>query len=123
MVSSSVPNVHISEVIFTPISDMEVSSDDSRTELDSHTRIVVPGSNSFVFESTVRAFNVRPFSSDLGMEMNVPIADGDLSCDYPCTGKVRVLVIINELYIPSMHHNLIPPFIIRAGCFAINDFP
>ena len=81
MVSSLVPNAHISEVILTPALDMEVSIDDTRTELDSHANIVILGLNSFVFESTGRTCNVQPFSSDLGIATDVPIIDGALAYD------------------------------------------
>ena len=67
MVSSLVPNAHISEVILTLASGMDASSDNIRTELCSHASMVVLGSNYFVIESTGRNFNVQPFSSDIGM--------------------------------------------------------
>ena len=81
--SSLMANAHISEVILTPTSDMEVSSDDPRTELDSHANVVVLGSNSFVFESTGRTCEVQLFSSDLGIANDVPIVDVDLAYDFP----------------------------------------
>jgi hypothetical protein len=34
-----------------------------------------------------------------------------------------ILLIPNALYIPSMDHNLLPPFIMRAGGVIINDIP
>ena len=83
MVLSLVPNAHISEVILIPASDMEASSDDLRTELDSHAKMVVLGLNSFVFESTGRTFNVQPFSTNLGVAKHVPIVDGALAYDCP----------------------------------------
>ena len=46
---------------------MEESRDDPRTELDSYSRLVVVGSNYFVFESTKRAYNVQTFNSELGI--------------------------------------------------------
>ena len=84
MVSSVVPNAHISQVILTPASNMEASIDDPRTELESHANMVVLGLNSFVFESTRRTFNVQPFSSELGVAKDVPIVDGALAYDCPC---------------------------------------
>ena len=80
MVSSLIPNAYISKLILIPASDMNASSDDPRTELDSHTNMVILGSNSFVFESTGRTFNVKPFSSDVGVVKNDPIVN-DLACD------------------------------------------
>ena len=123
MVSSLTPNAHVSEVILIPASEMEACSDDPRTELDSHANLVVLGSNSFVFESTGRTYNVQPFSSDLDVEKDVPIVDGALAYDCPYTGEVCVLVVRNALHVPSIDYNLIPPFIMRASSFVVNDVP
>ena len=123
MVSSLVPNTYISEVILTTASDMEASCDDPRTELDSHANMVVLGLNSFVFESTGRTCNVQPFSTDLGIVKDVPIVDGALAYDCPYSGIVYILLVRNALHVPSMDHNLIPPFIMRAGGVIVNDVP
>lgn len=98
--SSLVPNAHISEVILTPASDMEASIDDPLTELDSHANIVVLGLNSFMFESTGRTCNVQPFSTDLGVAMDVPIVVGAFAYDCPYSGIFYVLVVRNALHIP-----------------------
>ena len=121
--SRLMPNAHISEVILTPTSDIEASSDDARKELDSHANMVFLGSNSFVFESTGRTCNVQPFSSNLGVANDIPIIDRDLAYDYPCAGKVYVLMFRNDPYVPSMGHNLIPSFIMRDGGVIVNDAP
>ena len=79
MVSSVESNAHTSEVILTPVSGMEVYGDDPRTELDSHSNMVVLWSNSFVFESTGSTWNIQPLNNDIDMERNVPIVDGALN--------------------------------------------
>jgi len=76
-----------------------------------------------VFESTGRTCNVQPFSTDLGIARDVPIVDGALAYDCPYSGIVYVLVVRNALHVPSMDHNLIPPFIMRAGDVVVNDVP
>ena len=43
-------NAHMSKVNLTPEPDVDASSDNLITELDSHANMVVLGSNSFVFE-------------------------------------------------------------------------
>ena len=124
MVSSLVPNAHISEVILTPASDMEASSDDPRKELDSHTNMVVLRSKSFVFEQNGRICNViQPFRSNLFVAKEVPIIDRALAYDCTYTGEVYALVIRNALHVPSMEHNMIPTFITRAGRVIVNDVP
>ena len=57
------------------------------------------------------------------MRINVPIIDGALAFDCPCSGEVHVLVLRNVIHVPSMDQNLIPPFIIRSGGVTINDVP
>ena len=123
MLSSLVSNAYMSEVILTPTSGMEAYSDDPRTEIESHAKLVIFGLDSFVFESTGRICNVQPFGSDLGITKNVPIVDEPLAYDCPYSGIVYVLVVRNALHAPSMDHNLIPPFILRIVGVIVNDVP
>jgi len=115
--------VNIAEVISKPTSDMDESTSYPRTELDSHANMIVLGHNSFVFESTGRTCNVQPSSADLGTATNIPTVDGALAYDCPYSGQVYILLVRNALHIPSMDHNLVPPFILRAGGVKINDVP
>ena len=46
------------------------------TEMDSHANMVVLGKHSFIFESTGKTCNVKPFSEEIGMDEDVPIVDG-----------------------------------------------
>ena len=115
------PNAHISKVILSPTSYVEESSDDQRTELHYPANMVVLGSHSFVFESTIRTCNDQPFTSDIDIANNVPIVDGALVHDCPYSVAVYVLVIIKALYVPSINHNLLTSFIMRACGIAIND--
>ena len=72
--------------IFLPTLDIDESTTDPRTELDSYANMIMLGKNSFVFESTGRTCNAQPFSSDLGMATNVFIVNGALAYDCPYTG-------------------------------------
>ena len=83
--------------------------------------MIVLGKHAFIFESTGKTCNVRPFSADLGIATNVPIVDGAIAYDCPYSHKVYILIARNALYMPSMTHNLIPPFIMRAGGATVND--
>ena len=77
--------------------------------------MVVLGRRAFIFEGTGRTCNVRPFPDELGMASNIPIVDGAVTF---------ILIVQNALYIKSMEHNLIPPFIMHAGGEVIvNDIP
>ena len=97
--------------------------EEGRTELDSHANMVVLGRQAYVFEKTGRTCNVRPFAQELGMAEGVPIVDGAIAYDCPYSNQTFILIIRNALHIPSMSHNLIPPFIMRAGGVIVNDVP
>ena len=52
---------------------------------------------------------------------NVPIVDGVITYDFKHSHKIYMLIIRNALYIPTMQHNLIPLFLMRAGGMIVND--
>jgi len=97
--------------------------DELRTELDSHANMVVLGDNAFIFESTGRTCNVKPFDSNLGTSHDIPIVDGALAYEYPHTAGTYILIVRNALYIKHLRNKLIPPFIMREGGVVVNDIP
>ena len=85
--------------------------------------MIVLGKDCFVFESTGKTCNVEPFDPNLGTAQNVPIDDAAIAYDCPYTYETFILIIRNALHIKTMHHNLIPPFIMREGGVIVNDIP
>ena len=118
-----IPNAYTAEVILTLTLDMDESTANPRTELDSHANMIMLRKNSFVFESTGRIYNIQPFSTDLGMATNVPILDGALAYDYPYTGQVCIILVRNALHISTIDHNLVPPFIILKIYYLLQSIP
>jgi hypothetical protein len=124
-----IPNHHTIQAIITSLSQSQQDiyseryTEQPRSELDSHANMIVLGSCSFIFESTGRTCTVLPFSSELGQADNVPIVDGAIAYDNPDTGQAYILLVRNALYIPTMLHNLLPPFILRAGGVCVRDVP
>jgi hypothetical protein len=88
---------------------------DPKTSLDSHANMVVLGKNCFVFEWSGRSCSVHPFSDSLGTVKNVPIVDAAIAYDCPYRHETYILLVRNALYLPTLQHNLIPPFIMREG--------
>ena len=127
--SESGPNIYTVNTVIAAVHASQISSGDAvvsanpRTELDSHANMVVIGKHSFIFESTGRTCNVKPFCDELGIAKDIPIVDAAIAYDCPYKNKTYILLIRNALYIPSMIHNLIPPFIMRAGNVIVNDTP
>ena len=95
----------------------------ARAELDSHANMIVMGNCCFVFESTGKTCDVKPFMAGLGTARNIPIVDTAIAYDCPYEKKTFILLFRNALYIPEMNHCLIPPFILREGGLIVNEIP
>ena len=66
---------------------------------------------------------VTPFSKDILPMDDVEIGDVTIAYDDPRSGQTYILVICNALLIPSMEHNLIPPFLIREAELFLDETP
>ena len=130
--SNSEPNNHTVKFIHAAINAVHAiisttsaiqSSADPRTELDSHANMVVLGKHSYIFESTGRTSDVKPFTDELGIATDIPIVDGAIAYDCPYTRETYILIVRNALYIKTMDTNLIPSFIMRQGGVIVNDVP
>ena len=86
--------------------------------------MAVVGKNVFVFDSVQdKTCEVQPFDPTIGTAKRVPIVDAAVAYECPYSHKVTILMIRNALYIPSMSHNLLPPFILREAGIVVNDVP
>ena len=94
---------------------MENYSGQSATELDSHANMAVAGANVSIISKSGLVATVTPFSDDLPPMDDVEIGDVAIAYDDPRTGVTYILIIRNALLIPTMSHNLIPPFLIREA--------
>ena len=55
--------------------------------------------------------DVTAFSEEVGKMFHVPIVDALILYEHPLTGEKFILVVRNTRYVPSMNHNLLPPFL------------
>ena len=83
--------------------------------------MVVVGKHCWVISRSKQSVDVSAFSDDVKGLQNVPIVDSLLSYDCKRTMKTYLLVVCNALYIKSMSHNLIPPFIMREAGLVVNN--
>ena len=87
----------------------------SVTELDSHANMTVAGGGCTIIAKSGQYATVTPFSADLPVMEKVEIGDVLIAYDNPITLVTYLLVMRNALLIPSMNHNLLPPFLVREA--------
>ena len=87
----------------------------SVTELDSHANMAVAGQDCTIISRSGHFATVTPFSADLPVMEQVEIGDVAVAYEDPYTSRTYLLVIRNALLIPSMDHNLLPPFLVREA--------
>ena len=95
---------------------------ESHTELDSHANMPVVGKHAYKIAETGKKVDVSPFTPDY-KPLTVPLVDATVKYDNPYNRKTYILVLCNALYVPSMDHNLIPPFMLREMGVTVNDVP
>jgi hypothetical protein len=95
---------------------------ESRTDLDSHANMPVVGRQAYILAEHNRTCDVSPYSPDYE-PMKVPLVDAAVKYECPFDGGVHILVIQNALYVPSMDHNLVPPFMMREAGVIVKDTP
>ena len=49
--------------------------------------------------------------------------DAVIEYDCPHSKDTQLLVVRNDLCVPSMDHNLVPPFVLREAVLILNDMP
>ena len=94
----------------------------SRTELDSHANMPVIGINAYILSKIGENVDVAPFTPDY-KPVSVELVDAALKYECPYSGEIKILIIRRGLYVPSMTHNLLPPFLLRETGITINEVP
>jgi hypothetical protein len=94
--------------------------EESRIGLDSHANMPVVGSGAHVLLDHNKTCEVSPYSTDYE-PMEVPLVDSTVR--YDSDGRVYILLIRNALYVPSLDHNLLPPFMMREAGVIVKDTP
>ena len=119
-------NDRIYSILSTVSEEMRVNEVEtrveSRRELDSHANMPVVGKHAYIIAKTGKKVDVSPFTPDYKL-LTVPLVDATVKYDNPYNGKTYILVLRNALYVPSMDHNLIPPFMLREMGLIVNDVP
>jgi hypothetical protein len=93
------------------------------TKLDSHDNMVVVDSDCTVIATKGHHATVTPFSSNLPTMDMVEIGDVAIAYDDPISLQTYLLAMRNALLIPTMDHNLIPPFLIWLAGLQVDETP
>lgn len=123
------PNEHVLRSISAAISTAatvdhygkKVDTDESTTQLDSHANWWVLSDDCTVFNEYKKKVSVAGFSSEVGTIPKVPIVDAAMAYHCPYSDDVYILIVSKALWVPSMKHNLAPPFIMREADIEVND--
>ena len=115
-------------VPFLEISSLNTYNDIIRTELDSHANMAILCQNCRLEDSKeptpgkpgIRYAIVSAFSPD-HKPMRVQVVDASIAYWCPINETTYILHFNDVLYVPSMDHNLIPPFVLREAGFIVND--
>ena len=93
----------------------------SRTNLNSHTNMVVVGKQEKISDDTGNKVDVIPITPDFQIweKVSTVYVAFQYTCQY--TAKVYVLVFSNALSVTSMYNNLILPFIMVEGGLVVKD--
>jgi hypothetical protein len=88
------------------------------TELDFYANMSVAGSGSTVIATSGHFAMVTPFSPDEPVLEKDEIGEAAMCYDNPVSLRTYILVLRNALLIPTMSHDLLPPFLVcEAGLF------
>ena len=102
---------------------MEIDGVTMYMHFDSHANMVVLGRECLVIAERKDKCSVSAFVDDVGSLSSVSVVDAVLAYDCPRQARTILLFFRNALYIPTMTHHLMPPFILREVGITVNDVP
>ena len=85
--------------------------------MNSHANMPVIGKNAYILSKISGTVDVAPDYKPISVEL----VDAALKYECPYSGEVKILIIRRGLYVPSMTHNLLPPFMLREAGIHINE--
>ena len=123
VISPSLSSTILNHIATVSSSTSMNNSEIMEAHFDSHANMVVLGKCCWILSTSKERTAVSGFVDDVGTLPSVPIVDAVIAYDFPHTYKTVLLVLRNALYIESMEHHLLPPFILREAGLIINETP
>ena len=95
--------------------NLELNSRMSRTELYSHANVVVVGINFIIIREKVRCAEVALLMPGYDILNKLPIAHASTKSYDKYSEEKCLLFFYGATWVPSMAHNLVPPFILNEA--------
>ena len=90
------------------------------SHLDSHANMIVFGKYCLIISKSGKEAIINDFTDQVGT-ISLPIVYSAVEYDCPWSQTTYILISRNILSVPSMEHNLIPPFILLEAGLTVND--
>ena len=68
--------------------------------------------NAYILSTIGETVDIAPFTPDY-KPISVELVDAALKYECPYSGEIKIFIIRRRLHVPSMTHNLLPPFMLR----------
>ena len=81
--------------------------------------MIVCGEEVYIISRSGQVAEVNAFAKECGV-LQIPIVDAAVVFEDPYDGDIYFLVMRNALYVESMDHHLIPPFIMQEAGLVVN---
>ena len=82
--------------------------------------MIVFGKDCFIISKSGKEASVNAFTDQFGT-ITAPIVDAAVAYDCLWSQTTYILIAKNIISVPSMDHNLIPPFILLEPGLTVND--
>ncbi|KAI2494466.1 Reverse transcriptase (RNA-dependent DNA polymerase) [Fragilaria crotonensis] len=109
--------------IFRTLGSLDVTVEESRTDLDSHADQCAVGHNSLIVHDYDRPINVSGYDPAGPIAKDMRTVSAALAYDDPLSGATVILLVHQAIYIPELSHNLLSPMQVRINDVIINETP
>lgn len=93
-----------------------------RTDLDSHANMVVVGRDVLITARSGKTAEVQAFAPELDA-LSLPLVECVMLWECPFTDQQVLLVAKDAVYVETMDHNLVPPFMLREAGVIVDTTP
>ena len=105
------------------LGSVDVTVDESATDLDSHADQCAVGSNSLIVHDYDRPINVSGDNPSGPVDKDLKTVLAALAYDDPVSGETLILMVNQTISIPDISHHLLSPMQVRLNDVVVNEVP